>query len=81
MDCDDVGRVNHLPCSDVVGNWLYLPVLFHPKTAENFKRPKNREDGSDLNVKKMKIIEAMRSTSGKTNPRDPISKNMFSKSF
>ena len=46
-----------------------------------FKRPKNREDGSDLDENLTESIAAMNSSISESFPRHSGSKNMISKNF
>ena len=55
----------------------FLPKFFY--RGENFKRPKNREDSSDLDENLLDRIAAMSSMILKSFPRHTGSKNTFSK--
>ena len=50
-------------------------------SGKNFKRPKNREDSSDLDENLSESIAAPKTFIWKSFPRRSASKNMFSKIF
>ena len=53
----------------------------YSNSAENFKRPKNREDSSDLDENLTESIAATQTFISKKIPRRTGSKNMFLKNF